>query len=55
MIANLELTHTDQLYVLQEAIDDFLAKLDRQKQWRAAEQAEALASQLEELAQSLQA
>lgn len=54
MIAALELTHTDQLYVLQEALDDFLAKLDRQRHWRAVEQAELLVAQLAELSQSSQ-
>lgn len=55
MIATIDLTHIDQLYVLQEALDDFLAKCDRRKHWRAVEQAEALAAQLEQLSESLQA
>lgn len=46
--------HIDQLYVLQEAIDDFVAKCDREKHWRAVKAAEALAAQLQELSQSSQ-
>jgi fructosamine-3-kinase len=48
------ITHIDQLYVLQEAIDDFIAKCDADRQWRAVLAAEAIAAQLRELSQSSQ-
>ena len=48
------ITHIDQLYALQEAVEDFIAKCDRARQWRAVLAAEAIAAQLEELAQSSQ-
>lgn len=44
----------DQIYVLQEAIDDFIAKCDRVRHWRAVEAAESLAEQLRELSQPSQ-
>ena len=46
----LNLDHIDELYVLQEAIDAFIANCDRDKQWRAVAAAETLAARLAQIA-----
>jgi hypothetical protein len=46
MIVTLDLT-SDQIDILHEAIGDFVAKCNPQRQWRAVEQASLLAEQLE--------
>lgn len=46
MIDTADLT-TEQIDILCEALDDFVAKCHPQKQWRAAEQASAMVEQLE--------
>jgi len=45
MIAMLDLT-ADQIDIIHEALDDFVAKCCPQKHWRAVEQASLLAAQL---------
>lgn len=40
------LSHVDQKYVLLEAIEDFIAKCNKQKQWRAVDAARDLYEQV---------
>lgn len=40
------LSHYDQQYALEEALEDFIAKCDRQMQWRAVEAAKSLHDQI---------
>lgn len=51
----LNLTHIDQVYVLQEAVELFIAKCDGTRHWRAAEEASELASKLSQIAQEARA
>jgi len=46
----INLDHIDELYVLQEAVDAFIANCDRDKQWRAVAAAESLAARLAQIA-----
>ena len=41
------LSHVDQQYVLLEALEDFIAKCDKQKQWRAIDAARDLYEQVD--------
>ena len=46
------ITHIDQLYLLQEAVDSYLGQCDPKKHWRAVEAGEDIAEQLRQLAES---
>lgn len=48
----LNLDHTDELYLLQEAVEAFAATLDPKRQWRAVEAAQALAEKLTQIAEA---
>jgi hypothetical protein len=47
----IKVSHPDQADVLHEALDDFIAKCDHKKHWRAIAAAEDLKAQLTENAQ----
>ncbi len=48
------LSHVDQKYVLLEAIEDFIAKCDAKKQWRAVDAARDLYEQVNKVTKKAQ-